>query len=100
MKKILFLVLTFFLLGGSVMWANTSKLAAQTEVEKSFDPTRPYRQTVKIYLRETNELLYEETFCATEAELLDIYERIFEPYEGISDFFELYIVMFTNHGPC
>lgn len=100
MKKILFLVLTFFLLGGSVMWANTSKLTADAEVEKSYDPTRPYKQTVKIYLRETNELLYEETFCATEAERLDVYQRIFEPYEGIVDFFELYIVKFTDHGPC
>lgn len=96
-KKLVFFTFLFMLTGGAMLAHTTEKLTTEA-VEKSFDPTKPYGYTVTIKDRSTGALVYEETFCATEAELPAIFQRILEPFgEDMLDDYELFM---STSGPC
>ncbi|WP_353117978.1 hypothetical protein [Myroides odoratus] len=98
MKKSLVLFAFLFLLTGGAMLAHTPMQLTKDAVEKSFDPTKSYSYTIFIEELSTGTLVYQETFCATEAELPAIFQRILEPFG--EDVYDYYQISMHDNGRC
>ncbi|MGQ8868884.1 hypothetical protein [Myroides sp. TSA_177.3] len=98
MKKSLVLFAFLFLLTGGAMLAHTTEQLTTEAVEKSYDPTKPYGYTIFIKELSTGNLVYEETFCAIEADLPAIYQRILEPFG--EDMLDFYQISMRDNGRC
>jgi len=98
MKKSLVLFAFLFLLTGGALLAHTTVQLTTDAVEKSFDPTKSYSYTIFIEELSTGNLVYEETFCATEVELPAIFQRILEPFG--EDVYDYYQISMRDNGRC